>query len=274
PTDGTISVTNGTNGVVVVTDPNNTPSDPSDDVITYEPNSGFTGTDTFTYTVCNNVTPTPNCDTSTVTVTVESPEIPDTEDDIVVTIEEIPIEIDIFGNDIVVPSDGTISVSDPSNGVVVVTDPNNTPDDPSDDVVTYEPNEDFIGTDTFTYTVCNNASPVPNCETSTVTITVEPEDITVVNEFSPNGDTVNDYLTIAGIEKFPNNTVEIFNRWGNTVYKMFGYRNDDATKRFEGESNGRATIKTLDKLPVGTYYYVIDLGDGSAVKTGWIYINR
>ncbi|WP_435264335.1 tandem-95 repeat protein [Tenacibaculum sp. nBUS_03] len=96
--------------------------------------------------------------------------------------------------------------------------------------------------------------------------------ITVFNEFSPNGDGVNDALQIDCIENYKNNTIEIFNRWGNTVYKAKGYNNEDVS--FKGVSNGRVNISVDSKLPVGTYFYVLDLGDGSAVKKGWIYINR
>ncbi|WP_243643592.1 HYR-like domain-containing protein [Tenacibaculum sp. M341] len=74
--------------------------------------------------------------------------------------------------------------------------------------------------------------------------------------------------------EYANNTVEIFNRWGNTVFKVQGYSNTDSTRRFEGVSDGRATVSIDSKLPVGTYYYVIDPGNGETVRTGWLYINR
>jgi|GEM_PF-5636568 len=93
--------------------------------------------------------------------------------------------------------------------------------------------------------------------------------LSVFNEFTPNNDGDNEFLIIDCIENYPNNTLEIFNRWGNVVYKKDGYDNT-----FNGESNGRATILVKEQLPVGTYYYVLNLGDGSEPKTGWIYIKR
>ena len=93
--------------------------------------------------------------------------------------------------------------------------------------------------------------------------------LSVYNEFSPNDDGVNDLFTIDCIDQYPNNTLEIFNRWGNTVYKKKGYDNT-----WDGTSTGRATVNTSSKLPEGTYYYVLDLGNGSKPKKGWIYINR
>uniref|UniRef100_UPI00260AAE9B T9SS type B sorting domain-containing protein n=1 Tax=uncultured Tenacibaculum sp. TaxID=174713 RepID=UPI00260AAE9B len=96
--------------------------------------------------------------------------------------------------------------------------------------------------------------------------------VKVNNLMSPNGDAANSYLHIDCIENFPNNTLEIFNRWGNTVYKTEGYNNSSVV--FRGISEGRANINVGDKLPVGTYFYILDLGNGSKVKKGWIYINR
>jgi len=98
---------------------------------------------------------------------------------------------------------------------------------------------------------------------------VEPICLTIYNEFSPNGDGVNETFMIDCIERFPNNKLEVYNRWGNIVYSTNGYQND-----WDGTSNGRAVINESDKLPVGTYYYVLDLGDGSEPRVGWLYINR
>ncbi len=91
----------------------------------------------------------------------------------------------------------------------------------------------------------------------------------IFNEFSPNGDGINDKLVINCIGNYPNNKIEVYNRWGNKVYEKKGYDND-----WEGTSNGRETINKSKKLPVGTYYYILNLGDGSKPKVGWLYINR
>ncbi|WP_272152157.1 gliding motility-associated C-terminal domain-containing protein, partial [Tenacibaculum aiptasiae] len=99
---------------------------------------------------------------------------------------------------------------------------------------------------------------------------VTPICLTVFNEFSPNDDdTVNSKFKINCIEKYPNNTLEIFNRWGNLVYKKKGYDNT-----WDGTSNGRATVEKDVKLPVGTYYYVLDLGNNEKPIVGWLYISR
>ncbi|XKW98462.1 tandem-95 repeat protein [Tenacibaculum maritimum] len=272
PTDGTLIITDPSNGTVTI-DNGGTPNDPSDDVVTYTPDADFNGTDTFDYTICDNASPA-NCTTSTVIVTVNA--TPDAVDDTEVTTEEgVSVEVDIYDNDNDIPTDGDLTTTDPENGTVTIDD-GGTPNDPSDDIVTYTPDEGFTGTDTFDYTICDNASPA-NCSTATVTVEVTKNldtCVVVFNEFSPNGDGINDYLKIECIEKFKDNTVEIFNRWGNTVYSVKGYSNNDPNNRFEGISNGRANIQVEKKLPVGTYFYVLDLGNGSPLRKGWIYINR
>lgn len=98
---------------------------------------------------------------------------------------------------------------------------------------------------------------------------VEPSCLVVYNEFSPNGDGVNDYFKIDCISRYPNNTLQVYNRWGNIVFEKRSYSND-----WDGTPNGRAIVQKEDQLPVGTYYYVLDLGDGSEPRTDWLYINR
>lgn len=98
---------------------------------------------------------------------------------------------------------------------------------------------------------------------------VEPSCLTIYNEFSPNGDGVNEFFKIDCISRYPNNVLQVYNRWGNIVYEQRSYNND-----WDGTSNGRATVQKGDLLPVGTYYYVLDLGDGSEPRTDWLYINR
>ncbi|WP_166638530.1 Ig-like domain-containing protein [Maribacter spongiicola] len=92
---------------------------------------------------------------------------------------------------------------------------------------------------------------------------------TVFNKFTPNNDGLNDVFFIECIENYPNNNVKVFNRWGNQVFEMDNYDNT-----WDGTSMGRATISAPEKLPVGTYFYLIDFGDGSEPKTGWLYITR
>jgi len=79
------------------------------------------------------------------------------------------LEIPIFDNDINVPADGTVSLSDPLAGSAVIINPNNTPS-LLDDKVRYTPDISFTGEISFTYTVCDSSG--VSCATGTVTINV------------------------------------------------------------------------------------------------------
>jgi len=107
------------------------------------------------------------------------------------------------------------------------------------------------------------------CET-TGSATI-PTEITSYNGISANGDGDNDGFVIDCITLFPNNNVKIFNRAGVKVYDMDGYDNNDII--FSGEGiNG--IYLAGENLPDGTYFYIIDIGDGSRPSTGYLELIR
>ncbi|MBA4239658.1 MAG: hypothetical protein C0448_02940 [Sphingobacteriaceae bacterium] len=88
---------------------------------------------------------------------------------------------------------------------------------------------------------------VNGCTNSdTVTVFVYPE-IRIPNGFSPNGDGKNDVWEIDFIYQFPDCEVEVYNRWGEQLFYSKGY-----SVPFNGQYKGK-------DLPVGTYYYIINL---------------
>jgi large repetitive protein len=95
-------------------------------------------------------------------------------------------------------------------------------------------------------------------------------DVFVPQGFSPNADNVNDRFEIQGVENYPNTEVSILNRWGNVVYKKSGYDNPNA---WDGTANQGVTYGD-NKLPEGTYFYIIDLKDGKKALKGYVYLNR
>lgn len=81
---------------------------------------------------------------------------------------------------------------------------------------------------------------------------------------TPNGDGNNDIWYVDNIEQFPENTIKIYNRWGNIVWEASGYNNDDVV--WKGENNGG------NNLPDGTYFYIADVS--GEVYKGWVEITR
>lgn len=99
--------------------------------------------------------------------------------------------------------------------------------------------------------------------------------INVHNAISPDNDGFNDFFQIDGIECYPNNTVEIYNRWGVLVFDAKGY--DNSSKVFRGMSEGRVTVKQDSELPSGTYFYILKYSDAEGnnkEKASYLYINR
>jgi gliding motility-associated-like protein len=82
---------------------------------------------------------------------------------------------------------------------------------------------------------------------------------------SPNGDGMNDEWEILDISSYPTAEVKIFNRWGSLIFSSTGLKYND--NKWNGENGGKS-------LPVGTYYYTINLKDGSELQTGAVTIVR
>lgn len=100
-------------------------------------------------------------------------------------------------------------------------------------------------------------------------------DIVIYNAVSPNNDGSNDMFIIDGIECYPNNTVEIYNRWGILVYETKGY--DNLIRSFKGYSEGRTTLNKNELLPDGTYFYILNYKDEEGKthdKSGYLYLNK
>ena len=86
--------------------------------------------------------------------------------------------------------------------------------------------------------------------------------VTPPNAFTPNGDGINDLWDIPSLASYPNCELMVFDRYGARIFRSIGY-----PKPWDGTYNGKA-------LPAGTYYYTLDLKDGSKVLSGWVAIIR
>ena len=157
--------------------------DPVTGKITYTPSSNYSGSDVFTYSVCDNGTPV-FCDEATVTISVTAVnDAPIATDDSENTLMDNPVVINVASNDTDI--DGTINVasvsivSSPTHGTLSV--------DPLTGKITYTPNSNYSGSDVFTYSVCDNGTPVL-CDEATVVINIGNPPVVIDDNIYSNGD--------------------------------------------------------------------------------------
>src|SRR5690554_5042545 len=106
------------------------------------------------------------------------------------------------------------------------------------------------------------------------------------NAFSPNGDGINDYFVIDGLQNFkgvgekPLSSLEVFNRWGTVVYQSKGLWYGKGNAWWDGTSNTGTMVSIGKELPNGTYYYVFTVefykGDRKVKKAfpGFVELRR
>lgn len=133
--------------------------------INYQPASGFAGVDSFTYTICDD-DESPTCSTATITVDVIDEGSPVANDDVVVvssgsgetTISGLLKNDDVIDDAVITSIDGTST-----QGTINIDNDGN---------ITYSPAAGFLGEDVFTYSLCDDDTPVPSCSEATVTVKV------------------------------------------------------------------------------------------------------
>ena len=209
------------------------------------------GVDTACIEICDELGA---CDTTILIVSsiLGIGEPPVAVDDDTTAVKGTGVDIDILANDTI---NGDLS------SIVIITDPlNGTAFVNPDFTITYIPDVEFCGSvDSFEYVLTTSTG----SDTAWVFVDVQCDELIIFSGFSPNGDGVNDHFAIRGIENFPDNEVSVFNRWGNRVFLKKGYTNMDG---WEGTWNSK-------NLPDGTYFYVIDDGEGQKYS-GYVQIQR
>jgi gliding motility-associated-like protein/uncharacterized repeat protein (TIGR01451 family) len=163
--------------------------------------------------------------------------------------------IDILANDDPVNSRfdiATIVITEaPKSGTVFIN---------SDGTVTYTPLPGFTGEDSFRYSVSDMEGYQTNI--ALVTINANFFKLSIANTFTPNGDGINDYFNIVGLNQYAENDLTIFNRWGSEIYRKQNYANN-----WSGEGLGE-----------GTYFYLLKVKrKGSQqfeVFKGWVLLKR
>lgn len=170
------------------------------------------------------------------------------------------ITIDVTSNDIFLTDFYDVEIIDgPFHGEASVS---------SDGELTYDADVNFIGMDSLQYEVCVQAC---ECARATVQFAIGSEaECMAPSIITPNDDGMNDAFVIPCLAEvdndgqlgFPSNVVSIYNQWGDEVYRAKPYQND-WRGTFDGEN-----------LPAGTYFYIIDLGEGAEPMSGYLIIQR
>ena len=86
------------------------------------------------------------------------------------------------------------------------------------------------------------------------------QELSIPSAFTPDGDGVNDEWVVGNIFTYESNVVEIYDRYGNRLFRSEGY-----SQPWDGRYEGK-------ELPVGTYYYTITLDGGVAHYKGSVTI--
>ena len=166
------------------------------------------------------------------------------------------ILLNILDNDSIFGLNPTLSiVKNPSHGDYEII---------QDTAILYTPDERFIGFDTLVYEIC-----IEDCECTMAKVILEigsDAPCTIPTIFTPNGDGINDQFIIQCLlndTAYPQSQLTIFNNWGDEVFRSgIPYKND-----WEGNFRGVP-------LPPGTYYYILNFGNGLTPSAGFVVIQR
>ena len=121
-----------------------------------------------------------------------------------------------------------------------------------DESITYQPSKDVCEeTDEFTYFIKSKKG----IDTLQIKVEILCESLTIMSGFTPDGDGENDTFTILGVQNYPNNSLLIFNKWGEQIYSKNNYSND-----WSGGENEGKNYASEDSV----YYYVFEDGKGQS----------
>ena len=231
------------------------------DELEYTPATGFTGTDTFSYTI--NDLPGDTA-VATVTVTVNSlNNPPEPMPDATTTAANANVAIDVLANDSDPDGDDVLLAAfteTTGEGGTVTRDRNGTPFDRSDDLLVYSPAPGFAGEDTFAYTVGDGNG---GFAATTVTVTVlggdppdaEDDESVIVRENVASAIPVllNDSggadveLTVIGVEGATSGTVEVSADGTSVIYTPdAGFTGTDSFTYEIRDSNGLSDTATVE----------------------------
>ena len=156
----------------------------ADGSIEYTPDAGFSGVDSYRYQVCDSSAPTPVCGTATVTISVVNAVAP--VEDVATAAQNSPVTTDVLANDVTSPGGAAL---DPGSVTVATGPAHGTATAHAGGTITYSPDTDYSGPDSYTYRVCDTSAPTPVCATATVDLTVAANVVTAApdTETTPPG---------------------------------------------------------------------------------------
>ena len=147
------------------------------------------------------------------------------------------------------------------NGSVAGENVNHTwsPDANMNDASLLEPVVSPVADATYILRVTSNNG----CGTSSDSVKVRVyQNLKIPNAFSPNGDGIHDKWVIEALEAYPNFELTIFNRYGQKIYLA-----NKNTQPWNGTLNNKP-------VPIGTYYFILDLKEGGLKRSGFVDIIR
>ncbi|MBN8701710.1 MAG: gliding motility-associated C-terminal domain-containing protein [Bacteroidetes bacterium] len=222
-------------------------------------NGNFTGLTSGTYTVT--VEDANNCSASyQFPISVLSTGVVLATNDYDSTLFNEVKSVYVFGNDNGNNANNIVIIDNPKNGTIVSN---------ANGYFEYKPNSGFSGEDSIAYQLCDLYCTL-KCDTAKVYLKVLSELVlSIPNGFSPDGDGINDTYVLKNLSRFGNgnNTLEIFNRWGDKVYEAKPYKND-----WDGTPNKGLSIGN-GKVVSGTYFYVLII-EGMDPYKGYLEIRR
>jgi len=226
---------------------------------TFTPAKDFYGLANWSISVCDNGTPS-LCGTLVALIDVTPVnDAPVAVDDALSALRHSVSKSNVLLNDYDVEGDSMIVSTQlkliPVHGQASIT---------PDGIVTYTSDRYYRGLDSLVYEVCDTGIP-SGCSQATVIYTIGDLPLRIYEGVSPNGDGVNDYWRMDGIDYYPDNVVKVFDRYNNLVYEMTGYNNEDRVWR--GEAN-RGLFR--GKLPDGVYFYYIRVSNDIPSLNGFV----
>ena len=235
--------------------------DNGDGSLSYTSNNGFTGEDTFTYTICDS-DETPSCSTATITITVIDEGSPSAEDDkVVMNSSSTEVIIDnLLDNDNVIDDAYIKSVDDSSSAGTASLN--------ADGTVTYTPAAGFEGDDTFTYSLCDDDA-TETCVVGTVTVSV-------VESISFNfPDNLEDYYKDVAFSSDPDLLYDILSTYTTVEHsnRLEYYQRHDYLYDADEDPNNPDNVILMysgDSRPEDEYQ-AGDLSEGETFNTEHIY---